>query len=276
MSNLVDLANRGRPLSEARIIDSHAHMGPYRCFHIPYSDPEGMIVAMDALGIETCIVGANAGIGPDFRRGNDIARKAALDFPGRFLGAICLNPNYPQSIVSEIERFDGSGVMKAIKLHPSAHDYPADGEHYRTVYEVAGKKGLPVTTHTWFGDKRCSPKMYGELGREYPETKFVLIHSGGTRSAVGEAVEAARSSDNVWLDTTGSMTFRTVELLVEALGSKRIVFGSDTPFIDPIAQVGKIVYAPISEEAKLDILGRNARELFGLASPSQGQCPSPR
>ena len=261
--SLSEQANAGLPF-EVPIIDSHAHLGPYHNFHIPFNSPAGMIETMDALGISTCCTAPHLGIGPDFRAGNDVALKAATDFPGRFIGAICINPNYPDAIPTEIDRFAGSNVMRAIKLHPALHNYPADGEQYKAVYEAAGKRRLPVASHTWAGDRRCAPKMYVPLAKEYPETTFILIHSGGEIGPIVEAIDAAKQSENIYLETSGSLTFRTVERIVEALGSERLLFGSDMPFIDPAAQLGKVVYAPISEEAKLDILGRNAKRVFRI------------
>ncbi len=260
---LAEQANMGLPL-DVPIIDSHAHLGPYYNFHIPFNDPEGMIQSMDALGIRTCCIAAHLGIGPDFRAGNDVALKAATDHPGRFIGAICINPNYPEAILSEIDRFTGVDAMRAVKLHPALHNYPADGERYRMVYEAAGKRHLPVASHTWAGDKRCSPKMYAAIAKEYPETTFILVHSGGEPGPIIEAIDAAKQAENIYLETSGSLTFRTVERLVTAVGSKRLLFGSDMPFIDPAPQVGKVIYAPISEDDKLDILYRNARRVFRI------------
>ncbi len=262
--SLVERANQGIPLSDVLIIDSHAHMGPYWNFHVPFGDAAGMLVSMNALGIDTSLVCPHLSIGPDYRSGNDLARHAAEEFPGRFLGAMGLNPNYPESIVPEIRRCRKHRAMVAIKLHPSLHNYPADGDAYKVVYEEAGKRHLPVTTHTWVGDKRCTPKTYEKMAKEYPDTTFILIHSGGALEGIAEAIGAAKAADNIYLETSGSMTFGIVERMVEAIGSDRIVFGSDNPFIDPAAQLGKVIYSPISQEAKLDILGRNAREVLHL------------
>ncbi len=262
--DLVRRANQGLPLSDVSVVDFHAHMGPYYNFHIPFNDAAGMIASMDALGIDTTLVCPHMAIGPDFRRGNDLALKACLDFPGRFLGAMGINPNYPDMIVPELERFKDRPEMKAIKLHPSLHEYDAGGECYRLVYQEAAERGLPVETHTWCGDGRCAPKVYEELAAEFPETSFVLVHSGGVNKGVGEAIRVAECRDNVYLETSGSLTFDIVGKIVRKIGSRRLLFGSDEPFIDPAAQVGKIVYAPISLEAKLNILGLNSKRLLDL------------
>jgi len=260
---LMETANRGLPI-QATVIDTHAHMGPYWNFHIPFNDAEGMIGSMDSLGIRSTLVCPHLSIGPDFRAGNDLTLQTVTRFPDRFMGAIGINPNYPDLVLPEIRRFADEPGMRAIKLHPSLHNYPAGGDAYREVYEEAARRNLPVTTHTWRGDKNCAPSIYAEVALEYPETVFLLIHSGGDMNGIQEAIESARKSDNVYLDTSGSTTFHMVERLYRGLGSKRILFGSDSPFIDPAAQLGKIIYAPIPDEAKLDIMGLNGMKLLGI------------
>ena len=47
-------------------------------------------------------------------------------------------------------------------------------------------------------------------------------------------------------------------------GADRVLFGSDTPLMDPRSQLGKIITANISDEAKRQILGDNARRLLGI------------
>jgi predicted TIM-barrel fold metal-dependent hydrolase len=239
-------------------------MGPYWNFRVPFNGPEGMLVSMNALGIDTSVVCPHISVGPDCAAGNDISHQAAIDYPGRFVGAIGINPNCPDSVMSEIRRFEGDQAMRAFKLHPALHRYPADGKAYRQVYEEAGMRGLPVTTHTWHGDKNCAPSIYAKLSKEYAETTFVLIHSGGSMEGIDDAVSAAKDRGNVYLETSGSLTFGMVERLVDGIGSERVLFGSDNPFIDPAAQVGKVVYADMDLESKLDVLGRNAQRLFAL------------
>ena len=260
---LVDLANAGLPLSEILVIDGHAHMGPYWNFRIPFNGPAGMIRSMDALGIDIACISPHLSIGPDAHRGNMAAIEAANSYPNRFVCAISVNPNYPGEVRTQIGLLSDPSV-KAFKLHPSLHEYPADGDAYRIVYEAAARHRVPVMIHTWVGDQRCQPSMFSKLAKEFPETSFVLIHSGGVEKKIGEAIAVAKECENVYLDTTGSTTFRIVEKMVEEVGSDRILFGSDQPFIDPAAQVGKIVYAHIPEEDKVRILGLNAKRLLRL------------
>ncbi len=91
------------------------------------------------------------------------------------------------------------------------------------------------------------------------------IHSGNTAEPRREAIAAARACPNVYLETCS--TFRTpgvIEELVDGVGVDRVLFGSDMPLMDPRSQIGKIITARISDEAKQKILGGNAGRLLGI------------
>ena len=55
---------------------------------------------------------------------------------------------------------------------------------------------------------------------------------------------------------------RFVEL-VHIFGSRRVVFGSDSPWDDIAACVGRIKALPLTEAEKADIFDNNARRLLG-------------
>ena len=258
------LAALARSLEGELVIDAHCHMGPYFNFHIPDGDAGDMIQVMDRLGVNTACISPHVGITPDFRMGNDIALKAMQDYPGRFFGYITINGNYPEDITREIERCYNMG-MRGFKIHPSLHGYPADGENLRPMWEFANERGLPVLSHTWSGDKTCSPGVLGKLAEEYPNAPVILGHSGGTLAGYDAAIEAAKKRENVFLETCcSSVVYGTIERFVREVGAGKILFGSDMPFVNANAQIGKILYAKISDEDKRRILGLNMAGIIGL------------
>ena len=112
-------------------------------------------------------------------------------------------------------------------------------------------------------DERCSPAHLAEAARRFPNARFVAAHSGNTPPARKLAIAAARELPNYYLETAS--TFRTpgvTEELVAGAGAERVVFGSDTPLMDPRPQIGKIITADISDAAKRLILGENARRCW--------------
>jgi predicted TIM-barrel fold metal-dependent hydrolase len=109
------------------------------------------------------------------------------------------------------------------------------------------------------------PRYLAEIAPRYPNANFVSGHSGNIPEPRAEAIAAAQAHPNVYLETCS--TFRTpgvIEQLVDEAGADRVLFGSDVPLMDPRPQIGKIITARISDEAKRQILGGNARRLLGI------------
>ena len=52
--------------------------------------------------------------------------------------------------------------------------------------------------------------------------------------------------------------------MVNEAWADRVLYGSDMPLMDPRPQMGKIITAQISADAKRQILGRNAQKLLRL------------
>jgi predicted TIM-barrel fold metal-dependent hydrolase len=71
--------------------------------------------------------------------------------------------------------------------------------------------------------------------------------------------------DNVYTDYAGDIfDLGLLESLTKELPSRRILFGSDYPWLDPRANLGRTMLADIPAESKERILGLNALELFRL------------
>ena len=114
-------------------------------------------------------------------------------------------------------------------------------------------------------EPQALPKLVGEIAPRYPRANFVMGHAGNTPAERGQAIAAAQANPNVYLETAS--TFRTpgvIEQLVNEAGADRVLYGSDIPLMDPRPQLGKIITASISDAAKRQIMGENARRLLRL------------
>jgi predicted TIM-barrel fold metal-dependent hydrolase len=257
----------GGRLTNLLVIDAHAHLGAWPAFRIA-GDPwaAGMVAAMDACGIDQAVISPHLGIGPDMVAGNEQAAEAVRLFPDRLAAYCAVNPNCPEAeIRAELSRCLGSGLFRGIKLHPTTHDYPADGPNYKPAWIAAHERELPVLIHTWEGDARCRPSLFEKLAAEFPGARIILGHSGATPAGIREAIGVARAAANVYLDLTKSLMHRgMVEVMVAGVGADRVLFGTDLPFIGCAGQVGHVAAARIPDEDKRRIFGLNARRLFGL------------
>jgi len=267
MSDIWTRVRAGEVLQDVLIIDCHAHMGPWFNFSIP-QDPwaEGMLRAMDTCGIDRVISAPHVGIAGHPTEGNELVADVVRKFPERFAGYCTISPHFsPEEITAELEKHLLHGNLCGIKIHPSCHQYAANGPHYRPMWAFANDHRLPVLSHTWEGSKECSPKLLVEISREFPQVPILLGHSGGTAKGLDEALEAAQECAQLYLDLTGSALPRgMLEIMVDKVGSERVLFGTDIPFVDCRPQIGYVAAARISDDDKRHIFGRNAQRLFGL------------
>lgn len=237
------------------IIDAHGHLGRWRYVNIPYGDAEGIIGAMDDSGIEQIFLSAFIGLEGDYKLGNEMVADAIKRYGGRIFGYACISPFAKRDIIPELERcFDHLG-MTAIKLHPGMNGYPASGSGYIPVYEFAEERGLAILNHNW-----DDIDYLKHLAEKYTNVRFIDAHDGGAWDGGDEpeVFKVVREHDNVYVDTAGSGCYRDVfEKTVERLGDHKIIFGTDSPLIDPRHQLGNVLYARISEESKKKIFRTN-------------------
>ena len=248
-----------------RIVDAHAHLGPTVGFYIPTPDAASMVAMMDRLGIRMTCIASHLAVSADYARGNDQTAEAVRRFPGRFFGYVVPNPRYPEAVLPELHRgFDTLG-LRAIKLHPTLQNYSVLDPACAPIWRFAEERGLVILSHTWEGDARCRPAHFAELAQKHPGARFLLGHSGGTISGKREAVEVAKAHSNVYLEICGSMlACAELEWMVAEVGAERVIFGTDSPWLDPRFMLGKVAYANLSDEQMRLILGENVARLLAL------------
>jgi predicted TIM-barrel fold metal-dependent hydrolase len=257
------------------IIDGHAHMGFYRNFHIPANDADGMVEQFDAVGIDVACVSHHAGISADHTFGNDVIIDAVRRHPSRLIGFCVINPNYPDTVDAEIERCFAEPGFRGFKVHPELHgDYPLDGPGYRRMWAYANAHGLPVLSHSYFGGDRL--EVFERVANTYPDATVLLGHAG-LDLGLGNAVALAERTHNVMLDMTAMQRHCwAVEHLVARTDPTRLVWGSDSPFIDPGLILGAVVHAAIPEQVRDAILYHNLARILRIDVTASGMAERSR
>ncbi len=252
-------------MTETPVIDFHTHAGSWGATGV-YDDPDRFLRIMDAAGVDqSCI---NCIFFGDARRGNDTVAKFLALHPDRFIGVAFVTPHYPTEVVPELERaFDALG-MRSLKVYPTYFGRPIDDPAYMPVFEWCDQRGIVVMSHSSYvgpEDTLTAPSRFIKLAERFQNVRWVLAHSGNSMQGQVKAVEAARARPNIFLETATSFgEHGTIEYLVEGAGEDRVLFGSDMPLLDARHQVGRVVTADISDEAKRKVLGLNAIKLLGL------------
>jgi len=244
------------------VIDFHSHANAIETMGAR-NDPASMLRAMDATGIDAaCVFNCTLVSGMP---GNQVVADWAARYPGRFIGFAYVSPVMAESISEELTRCFDVLKLRGIKLLPHRTRWPLNDPVWYPIYAFANARGVPVIFHTDEMEEMCPPRYLADVAPQFPNATFVAGHSGNTAGGRAETIAAARACPNVYSETCS--TYRTpgaIEELVSGCGAERVLFGSDQPLMDPRAQIGKIITADISDEAKRLILGANARRLLRL------------
>ncbi|MDE3181441.1 MAG: amidohydrolase family protein [Acidobacteriota bacterium] len=250
------------------IYDCHGHLGAHPDFPAYKNDPEEMIRVMDLLNIETLAVTSIRACCNDCPRGNAEVDAVLGRYPGRFRGYITVNPSPEGEALRELERWSGFHRPPLIKLHPDLQKYRVDEARCNPIWDYASQSGAVVLVHTWDSDPNCGPLLFPPIARAFPRASIILGHSGVTWRGYHQAIEAALASPNLFLDISGSQSHRTIiEEMVRRVGSSRILFGSDMPYLEAAVSLGRVLTAKIADADKQMILRDNFRRLLREEKP---------
>jgi len=199
----------------------------------------------------------------DCPRGNAEVDALLKRYPDRFFGYITVNPNPPGHAIAELQRWRHFHAPPLIKLHPGLHRYPVIGPNYEPIWDYANQTHAIVLVHTWDSDPNCGPLLFVALAKMYPRARILLGHSGVTWRGYHQSIEAASQAPNLYLDLCGSQNHRLIlERCVDRLGTSRILFGSDLPYLDASMTLARVLTADVPDAAKEEILRMNFLRLL--------------
>jgi hypothetical protein len=245
------------------IFDCHGHLGVHPDFPAYKHSPEEMLQVMDLLNIEILAITSTRACYSDCPRGNAEVAEVLRRYPQRFRGYVTVNPRPPGEALRELERWSCFHCPPLIKLHPDLHQYPVNGEHYRSIWDFANQTHAVVLVHTSESDPNCAPLLVGPVAHEFPQAKIILGHCGVTWRGYEQSFEVGASASNTFLDITGSQSHRTIiERAVARLGAHRVLFGSDMPYLEAAMVLGRILSARISDTDREEILRGNFTRLL--------------
>ena len=252
------------------IIDADAHIGEIKDFLCFDPSVENLLKRMDELKVDVVINADYYGLDvPDFDRGAEVSINLYNVSNGKLVNYFNYNPKHMEKCLEVIEKYHDHPAFVGIKIHPSMHHIFADDESYRPVWEIAKKYGLPIMSHTWAlsdynpRQKFAVPGLFEKYIKEYPEVDFIFGHSGGRTEGVREAAALAAKYANAYLDIAGDpFEFGVVDYLVKNGGEDKVLFGTDVFWFDFSPQLGMVLGANISDEAKEKVFKTNALKVF--------------
>lgn len=258
---LKTLLFRHGKLTDCPVYDMHGHMGALQGARLPRCTPEAMITAMDRAGVRlTVFCHHDTLFVPD--AGNTANVETARRYPDRFRSYCGINPNYPDQIHADLNAFDNNrDVFVGFKFLADYHTVAITDDRSAPVWEKAEADRLLVLLHTWGGSSYDGPEQVRACAVRYPHARILMGHS--CHGAWREAAELASNFPNVFLELTAVLDDRgVVDQFVRAPGSRKIVFGTDTPWFNHHYCIGALLGADMTDDDRRNILFRNARRLL--------------
>ncbi|MDZ4284909.1 MAG: amidohydrolase family protein [Patescibacteria group bacterium] len=187
------------------------------------------------------------------------AQPHARTFPFVWLNPHMLTSHDPRGISEQalaetlIER-----SVYGIKVHPVFDGYYPEPTCMAPIFEIARASALPILWHTGWG--AFGDPLFVELSaKRYPDVIIVIGHMTEAASPF-----VASRCDNVYLETSYCSGPNRLAGVVRAIGSEKVVFGSDFPANSPIVQKMIVEESGLPDSDKEKILGGNAQRLLKL------------
>jgi predicted TIM-barrel fold metal-dependent hydrolase len=250
-------------------IDVHAHVGKTVANDIGQTVDE-MLARMDEGGLTQALISPAAADRQveglrDTQRMNDIVATAVSDHPDRFpAGFGLVEPRHEEHAVSETVRILDELGLIGIAVHPMLEGYYLDTPlRVDPIFEVLDERaGFCLMHCSPDAGSGESPRAVRAVVSKYTNVTTFLGHAFLTVGQMAEATEIVREFPHVYFDVAYQSDPVMTERLVTAVGSRRVVFGTDQPFYDPAAVHRSVLGARISDDDKRNILHDNVRRLL--------------
>lgn len=104
------------------------------------------------------------------------------------------------------------------------------------------------------------------LAEQFPEANFILAHNGTTSLEQNlEWWDSIRYlPDNVYFDTSAVKSDFSLMASYDVVGARKLIFGSDWPWMCPMASVAMIEDMPITDMEKEYIFSGNIQRLCNI------------
>lgn len=154
--------------------------------------------------------------------------------------------------------------LKGIHFHPWEENYRINSDILDGVMQVVREENVPVYVSAGY-PMVSHPLQIQEFLDRYWDVTVIVTH-GGQQDICGlsfdDALLVAGESKNVVFDISGVYRRDFIELLIDSVGTDRIVFGSCTPYMNMKFEITRIESTHLPEESKQRILHSNIERIL--------------
>ncbi|HTF96352.1 MAG TPA: amidohydrolase family protein [Cellvibrio sp.] len=243
------------------IIDSHCHgvagfglMDPWNSESLL----DRYLMRAKTAGITHSVVFAN--FHDDYASANHAVANFVRRQPQRLMGLCYLHAKRDKGRIFRMLKtaVEDYGFV-GIKVH--RHDARITAE----ICEAARVFRVPVLY-----DVETELDVLDWLARDYPDLNFIVPHLSSfaekwqSQTAFLKRLEAY---PNLYTDTSGVRFFDLLMRVIERCGPKKLLFGTDGPWLHPGVELEKIKVMGLSPVDRALVLGGNFLRLTGLKTP---------
>jgi len=252
------------------VIDADCHISPN------YSEGEGisydeLLRQMDRSGVDQALIWLQPPYLRVIEPANAYIHQAVKNHPDRLLGFGWVDPHFGRERALEMAKkclyeYDFYGV----KLNGAQNSFYIDDPSLSIpIIEEVAKSGKWLAFHIGADAYEYThPFRVGKIARLFPDLLIFMVHMGGAGlpDLSKACIEIAQEHPNLYLigSAVGS---RPILQAIQALGSERVCFGSDTPFEwmhVAVARYHALLDGEVSAREKDNVMSGNIRRLFAL------------
>jgi len=159
--------------------------------------------------------------------------------------------------------------LHGVKFHPEYQEFDLLDSEMEVIWSNCENLGLPVLIHGgqdigFEPPFHSCPRDFAELSRRHPGLVIVAAHCGGWR--LWDEVEEELPGSGVYIDTSFTIPYLQDKSqflrLVRKVGTKNVLFGTDSPWQDLEDAVGQVSHCGLSQDELEDVFWNNARRVW--------------
>jgi predicted TIM-barrel fold metal-dependent hydrolase len=271
-------------MKRRNVIDCHQHIGSIANFmgvsttgrrsEIVESDASLRRAANEHLGIGQAVVQ------PSFEyrvsKGaesitelNDATAAYVRDNGFAATGFGVVDPLSMDNVEDEVERAIATLGLCGLSWHARFQRIPTNAPAILRAIDACPSTTRVIAVHCVGESRMEAPWRLSELMDAFPNRAFLALSSLTAHSQCDEMIDLCHRYPNLYIETAGLQPVGLwIEKIVTALGSERLLFGSDL-YVDPLMlrhnyALEEIEASNLREDDRENILRRNAIRLFGL------------
>lgn len=244
------------------IIDSHCHAGPGDLLTAPWNTNapiEPYLRRARAAEIDRTIV--VAAFHSDYQKANAQLARIARKYAPRLIAFAFVHARRDAGRICNMVRYAvKEWGFRGIKVH--GHDAMLT----REICDTARALRLPILV-----DVVAQPSVVDMFAPEYPQVNFIVAHLGSFSDdwrAHQQVIDHLVRYPNVYSDTAGVRRFDYIVQAVRRAGARKLLFGSDGPWLHPGLELHKIKLLGLPRDKEALITGGNAARLIRGAGAS--------